>query len=108
MPAGVVYVGRPTRWGNPYDLGAERFELPDGSTVTFPGGASAQQVVDLYRRWAAVDAALVRAELAGRDLACWCPLDQACHADVLLQLANTLSCAPGQGTRGTANAEGVQ
>jgi hypothetical protein len=30
----------------------------------------------------------IRAELAGRDLACWCPLDQPCHADVLLELAN--------------------
>jgi hypothetical protein len=28
------------------------------------------------------------AGLAGRDLACWCPLDQPCHADVLLELAN--------------------
>lgn len=27
--------------------------------------------------------------LRGRDLACWCPLDQPCHADVLLELANT-------------------
>jgi len=27
-------------------------------------------------------------ELRGRDLACWCPLDQPCHADVLLELAN--------------------
>lgn len=30
----------------------------------------------------------IRAELAGRDLACWCPLGQPCHADVLLELAN--------------------
>jgi hypothetical protein len=30
----------------------------------------------------------IRAALAGRDLACWCPLDQPCHADVLLALAN--------------------
>ena len=30
----------------------------------------------------------IRAELAGKDLACWCPLDQPCHADVLLELAN--------------------
>jgi len=29
-----------------------------------------------------------RNELAGKDLACWCPLDQPCHADVLLELAN--------------------
>lgn len=32
--------------------------------------------------------ASVRAELAGKDLMCWCPLDQPCHADVLLELAN--------------------
>jgi hypothetical protein len=30
----------------------------------------------------------VRRDLAGHDLACWCPLDQPCHADVLLELAN--------------------
>ncbi|MGV6803246.1 MAG: DUF4326 domain-containing protein [Ruegeria sp.] len=24
----------------------------------------------------------------GKDLACWCPLDGPCHADVLLDLAN--------------------
>jgi hypothetical protein len=53
--------------------------------------------VDLYRRallgtWAELDGALYRRSyldgLAGRDLACWCPLDQPCHADVPLQLAN--------------------
>lgn len=27
-------------------------------------------------------------ELRGKDLACWCPLDQPCHADVLLEIAN--------------------
>ncbi len=27
-------------------------------------------------------------QLRGKDLACWCPLDQPCHADVLLELAN--------------------
>lgn len=27
-------------------------------------------------------------ELAGKDLICWCPLDEPCHADVLLQYAN--------------------
>ena len=30
----------------------------------------------------------IRAELAGKDLACWCPLDMACHADVLRRIAN--------------------
>lgn len=27
-------------------------------------------------------------ELRGKDLACWCPLGQPCHADTLLDLAN--------------------
>ena len=27
-------------------------------------------------------------ELRGKDLACWCPLDKPCHADVLLEIAN--------------------
>ena len=31
----------------------------------------------------------IRERLAGHDLACWCPLDQPCHADVLLELANS-------------------
>lgn len=31
---------------------------------------------------------VIRTALAGRDLACWCALDQPCHADVLLDLAN--------------------
>ena len=54
----------------------------------YPTKASAvQHVVDLFRdniapTWNVGD-------LAGRDLACWCPLDQPCHADVLLELANT-------------------
>lgn len=30
----------------------------------------------------------IRNELAGSDLACWCPLDQPCHAGVLLEIAN--------------------
>lgn len=41
---------------------------------------------DGSRTWYTADDA--RAELAGQDLACWCPLNQPCHADVLLELAN--------------------
>ncbi len=57
---------------------------------------------DLWTEWPCVDAATaVKAfremkaphlsrlrQLRGKDLACWCPLDQPCHADVLLELAN--------------------
>lgn len=82
LPPGVVYVGRPTVWGNPYRVGA------------FPNW-DRRVVVDLYRNWllgtpAGRDvAARARRELRGADLACWCPLDGApCHADVLLAIAN--------------------
>jgi hypothetical protein len=48
---------------------------------------------DRYARWIrepkqADTRGLFRALLHGRDLMCWCPLDQPCHADVLLELAN--------------------
>jgi hypothetical protein len=77
MPAGAVYVGRPSKWGN-------RFGSDSSS-------ASRTGAVALFRLW--VDqhpdyAAAARAELAGKTLACWCPLDQRCHADVLLEIAN--------------------
>jgi len=30
----------------------------------------------------------IRAELRGKNLACWCPIGEPCHADVLLEIAN--------------------
>ena len=43
----------------------------------------------LYRgNWAPLHVEAIRAELRGKNLACFCPLDQPCHADVLLELAN--------------------
>jgi hypothetical protein len=86
MPEGTVYVGRPSPWGNKWrihdDLG--RWLLWD-----------AQTVVDLYRidvehmeDFCGGDREAFLAPLRGRDLACWCKLDQPCHADVLLELAN--------------------
>jgi hypothetical protein len=50
-----------------------------------------QQAVDQYRLWIAEQSELheaIRDQLAGRDLMCWCPFDQPCHADVLLEIAN--------------------
>ena len=53
-----------------------------------------EQAVRLFRDWlthpdqaAVLDQ--VRRELVGLDLACWCPLDMPCHADVLLEMANS-------------------
>jgi hypothetical protein len=80
MPAGAVYVGRPTKWGNPF------LKIV---------GVSAESAVRRYRELMldttegpnAVET--IRKRLRGKDLACWCKLDQPCHADVLLEIANS-------------------
>lgn len=77
-PANTVVVSRPSRWGNPFAA---------------TGEADRARVVALYRAFLgqADNAALrmaARRELRGKNLACWCPLDGPCHADVLLEVAN--------------------
>lgn len=136
MPKGAVYVGRPGRWGNPFqfhdcDTGKVRYRPetpdefeyegricmpdrrkdychPDGTVTEFHvRWATRAEIVELFRRtllepdrgmlgaypsrqgrFTRVTAEQVRLNLRGKDLACWCPLDQPCHADVLLAIAN--------------------
>ncbi len=78
-PALAVYVGRPGIFGN---------HAAFVCCIKEPAAATAA-----FRRW--VDQAAspawkkrVREDLRGKDLMCWCPLDQPCHADILLELAN--------------------
>jgi len=80
-PCDAIYVGRPTRWGNHFD-------------VALYGRSIA---VSLFRGYAELRAEREPdwlAPLRGHDLACWCPLVDGqgnpvpCHADVLLELAN--------------------
>ena len=81
LPAGAINVARPTAWGNPFRIG----DAVDG----FGTVATRDEAVALYRaRIVAAPAGHDYAELRGRDLACWCPLDGPCHADVLLERAN--------------------
>jgi hypothetical protein len=82
MPANAIYVGRPTVWGNPYVVGSE---LMNGETLT------AEKAVELYEQHLAENFSErdIRHCLRGKDLACWCALDQPCHADVLLRIANS-------------------
>jgi hypothetical protein len=69
-----VYVGRPSKWGNPFKIGR------DGSR---------EEVIARYREWILRQPALMAAlpDLRGKDLVCWCA-PEPCHADVLLELAN--------------------
>lgn len=74
VPAGAVYIGRPSKWGNPFVIGR------DGSR---------EDVIAKYREYVLGNKALMAAlhELRGKDLVCWCA-PCACHGDVLLELAN--------------------
>lgn len=91
MPADTVKVDRTTIWGNPF--------IP-GRPVPF-GPLKGQIVKDkrhafvLYRSFAPLSQKLTlaaRADLRGKNLACWCdrpdPYEDACHAAVLLEIAN--------------------
>lgn len=83
MPEGAVYVGRPTKWGNPFRVGGgfPKYPLTAEAAVTY-------FLSHLEHGCFRVSIAEVIRELRGKDLACWCPLDKPCHADVLLELAN--------------------
>lgn len=72
---GAVYIGRPSRWGNPFKIG------PDGTR---------EEVIAKYRDWLAGQPGLMdaaRRKLAGKDLVCFCA-PRPCHGDVLLEVAN--------------------
>ena len=79
MPEGAVYVGRPTKWGNPYKVG--EFDSGFGRIL------SLQDCLNNYEIDCNSRADLL--ELNGKDLVCWCPLDKPCHADILLRPSNT-------------------
>ncbi len=77
LPEGVVVVTRPTKWGNPHPLSLGRAEAVRRYREDLSAGRLEVSVDD------------VKSELRGRDLACYCPPDEPCHADVLLEVANS-------------------
>jgi len=78
LPPGAMYVGRPSRWGNPYKIGI----------------LTRAEVLRLYRvrleeklREGSIDLS----PLYGKDLACACSLSEDCHADILLEYINKVN-----------------
>jgi hypothetical protein len=102
MPGSTVKVSRPSIFGNPWrveDILAA--DMENGWQTSLEEAQHA--VVESYRAWLEGDdfdgmppasladrSALLQAlpSLRGKNLVCWCRLDQPCHADVLLELAN--------------------
>jgi hypothetical protein len=107
MPPNTVSVTRPGKWGNPfYLINEEGFPwISDARDKSMPCcnheafllvGSSAsgenltwtdarKGVVALFRQQCC-DRSF--AELRGKNIACWCPTDEPCHGDVILELAN--------------------
>jgi hypothetical protein len=104
MPEGTLYVGRNTRWGNPLlpqmwglqrtidvyrDMVLGIWNPDHFSDCDDQDYAIVYQLVSNWKdRIDGHPLEAARFELRGHNLACWCPLDQPCHADVLLALAN--------------------
>lgn len=71
-PPGAIYIGRPSKWGNPYRV--VQYGRPE-SIALYEEYLVASGLVDDIE------------ELRGKDLVCWCaPLP--CHGAILLELAN--------------------
>ena len=70
-----VYIGRPSKWGNPYSIGK------DGTR---------KEVIQKYREYLLNNPDLIKSlpELRGKILGCWCA-PKPCHGDVLIELANS-------------------
>jgi hypothetical protein len=87
----AVIVARPSKWGNPHRVGSVIRCSSGGrswSRPMTPEDAAEFFAVDVRCGLVPFTTEDIRAELAGRDLACWCGVDQPCHGDVLLLLAN--------------------
>ncbi len=95
-PEGAIVVARPSKWGNWYRITSEggRWHVGHASAPQIESRATKAEAVALAVAWFREDWLVasrepqILDELRGHDLACWCPLDQPCHADVLLELAN--------------------
>jgi len=86
MPPNTVYVGRPTRYGNPFNW---RDCPKDAGPPEWAKGVA----VDLFKEWIqkkeqAWLRADIKANLKGKNLASWSAEKDPCHADVVLRIAN--------------------
>jgi hypothetical protein len=96
-PKNTVYVGRPTKWGNPFKVGMivgfDWVTIFDPIDVLHYFTRSRiiennEEAVRLFAKYAAPRLKGVEYHLNGKNLSCFCPIGQPCHADVLLKMAN--------------------
>ena len=81
-----VYIGRPSKWGNPFT------HIRDRKTQAAFVVGSRDEAVAAYRSWLLTHPDLMAAlpELKNKTLGCWCKPHR-CHGDVLAELADQLT-----------------
>jgi hypothetical protein len=91
MPANTIKVDRSTRWGNPFTIGQNHAHPIRKTTILIDNKESSVRTFVAYLETASGKrlVADAKTELRGRNLACWCKDGDLCHADILLQAANS-------------------
>jgi putative transposase len=87
MPKNTIYVGRPSKWGNPYTIEnvPQIGEAPKIFSVMYAYRQYLQnRIVTDHQFFEELK------QLKGKNLACWCKLNEPCHADILLEVLNSL------------------
>ena len=96
-PENTVYVGRPTKWGNPFKVIGEKniwfvVEENDDPICSFETEKEALDCcVEMYKEYISHEhnLGIVNVfDLKGKNLSCWCPLNKPCHVDALLSILN--------------------
>ena len=93
----IVYVGRPTKWGNPFKVTDQKghwFVINDFDEPLMFFDEKNEAInfcIESYKDYMLNEIALQTKniiELKGKNLSCWCKIGGLCHADILLELAN--------------------
>lgn len=89
IPVKAVYVGRPTKWGNPWS------HKPSAMDATVVRVKTRVEAVEKFNDWILSDRkecvrlrAEARRDLKGKHLVCWC-CPELCHAEIWMQIANS-------------------
>jgi hypothetical protein len=80
-----VYIGRPSRWGNPFSSKAGIAEYRV---------ANKSEALRKHREWILGNTQLIqdiKRELRDKTLGCWCDSPYACHGLILWQIANDIT-----------------
>lgn|SRR3990167_709161 len=85
----IVYVGRPSKWGNPFIIGIYS-EYREDCLRAYNSWLNGKSNIEYYQSIAGTPPTIeeIKLNLKGKNLSCWCRGGEYCHADTLLKIAN--------------------